>query len=277
MSTRGPKWAGNTNCPLFCEPDLWCHNFNMRTKSTPRRRIARARRGLTKRTRSKVSRRRATKVTPSVRKFVRHEINKDTEVKFTNTTVVDNTLSNETAMETLDNYSNVAQGLQVNNRIGDELKAIGLQTKMSFRNATANVLYIRVCFFWTWGEFGTTLVTGATELFTDYDNLSTSFATITGTPGVINYPLNKKAVIPLIDKIFKLAKNTETNGADNTRLLRFKRLNTKIRYSDATQGTTNQSKQLVRIIMCYAPNNATASASLQYQYNEQTKFYYTDK
>lgn len=213
----------------------------------------------------------------AVRSIVRKEIHKDREVKFNFHNTANATSSNASLFETHSDLSQVQQGLQVENRIGDEIKAIGLSSKHTFTNTSNNVLYIRLFFVWEYMEMAAQgMGSGNPYLFTDANNLDIIWTTASGSPGLINYPLNKKNFKVIYDRTIKLAKANETGGGDTKRIVFFKKLNQKVKYSDAQVGVQKQDHMLCRGICAYSPNSLLTTTTFTYSYSEMTRFYYVD-
>lgn len=211
-----------------------------------------------------------------VQRIVRRELRKNAEVKERQATqgvVASNTGSTFFAQSFVD----IAQGLGVDQRVGDAVKVIGFLMKATFRNTTTNPIYIRASLFLLTNEFGTDSVTSASDLLESMDGLTTAPSTVYDTPPILDWKLNKKGVIKLRDVIIKLSRSNTDEKGDYQRRKWFVKMNRPIQFDKGTQGANAQDTRLVYMINSYNPNNTAGTpTAFTFSHSFEACTYYTD-
>lgn len=221
-------------------------------------------------------RKRYTRKPTSVRAIVRREVRRNVEVKKINV-VGANTVSNSSLFNAISNFADANQGTNDANRIGNQIVGIGNKFKLRVRNTSANPLYFRCMAFWFLTEEGTNNATLNSQIFVDMSGASQSWTSIVDTPGVLNFPFNKRAGRLLYDKTIRLARNTETNSSDCRSFQPFMKFQQKINFNEVSSGVQEQDARLCIAWFAYNPNQSLGTpATFTYNWDYNNTFYFTD-
>jgi len=166
----------------------------------------------------------------------------------------------------------VTQGLQVWNRIGNDIRVKGYHMKAVLNNNSTTPSYIRVLVAWT--QMDTDVSFTAAQLFGDINLAGTSGSTST-IPGlnIMYYPVNRLQFTPVIDKVYKLGGSGDPSC---TRMIsKFVRMNKPVKFLANSTGTGGQNWQLTLFYLVAEAADDTAGGTA-IEVSHVTRIYFTD-
>jgi len=137
----------------------------------------------------------------------------------------------------------IGQGVAAPQRIGLDIKLIGLQIKAFYRNNTATTQMIRVLVLSCASDTDTTIAT--MELFKDAGIGGTTSPIVSSGTSAVNYlyPINDAKFKTHLDKTFKLGGSGATGAEDLIRYTKFVKFNSKIHFDGTSTGAKGDASR----------------------------------
>jgi len=166
----------------------------------------------------------------------------------------------------------IPQGLQVWNRIGNEVKIKGFHIKGILNNNATTPNYVRMVL--AWAPMDTVVTLNGSNLFADTD-LAGNTGGVTSIPGlnIMYFPINRTQYTPVFDKVFKLGGSGDPSC---TRMFsKFIRMNKTLKFIANNTGTGVQSAQLsLWYLVAEAGDDTTGGQAIEI--NHVARTYFTD-
>lgn len=168
----------------------------------------------------------------------------------------------------------IAQGTALNQRIGCEIKMLGIHLKGMLHNNSAITQTVRILVLGTTSDTDTTPAT--MELFKD---ISTAGAVTTiqtsGTSfGNMLYKINDRKFKTYYDHVFKLGATGSTDAKDVALYNRYIKLNSIIKYEANSTGVGNQNKRFIILYLTSDPALDSGGGAIEITGNHY--YYFVD-
>lgn len=168
----------------------------------------------------------------------------------------------------------IAQGTARNQRIGNQIKMLGVHTRAYFKNNSTGTCWVRMLVLSTGSDTDTAAAT--MELFKDVNAAGdTNPIVVSGSSaGNIFFSINEAKFKTHYDHVYKLGGTGSLEGKDVVLFNKFCKFNTTIKYDGASTGLGNQSRRF--LILYLTSETALDGGGASVEISGMNRWYYVD-
>lgn len=168
----------------------------------------------------------------------------------------------------------IAQGVGRNQRIGNQIKMLGVHTRAHFKNNSTGTCWVRMLVLSTAGDTDTAAAT--MELFKDVNAAGdTNPIVVSGSSsGNIFFSINDAKFKTHYDHVYKLGGTGSLEGRDVILFNKFCKFNTTIKYDGTNTGLGNQSRRF--LIIYLTSETALDGGGASVEISGMNRWYYID-